>query len=264
MNMKKVFACATVLALCAVSAFAAKPLEGKHLKMAVSPTFPPFEFEQLNDKGEAAIVGYDIDMVNEIASRLGFDYEIVHTNFKGLLGELSGARVDFVVSGLSATEERKKSVDFSIPYYTCQTSIIQHKGANIKTVADMKGRKIAASFGTQYCDFAAAVGAKVTAMDTAAYSMQELLAGRVDGVVQDAASASVRIKSHPELEYFVLPQADLDKVYKETGANVADSFSAAFPKGSTLEPLFSETIKAMQEDGTMKAIYEKWIGPWPY
>ncbi len=264
MNMRKILACAAALALCATSAFAAKPLEGKHLKMAVSPTFPPFEFERLNDKGESTIVGYDISMVDEIAARLGFDYEIVHTNFKGLLGELSGARVDFVVSGMSATEERKKSVDFSIPYYYCQTSIIQHKGTNIKTVADMKGKKIAASFGTQYCDFATAVGANVTAMDTAAYCMQELLAGRVDGVVQDAASASVRIKSHPELEYFVLPQADLDAVYKRTGANVSDSFSAAFPKGSTLEPLFSKTIEEMREDGAMKAIYEKWIGPWPY
>ena len=128
----------------------------------------------------------------------------------------------------------------------------------------MKDKKIAAVFGTQYCDFAEAVGAKVSAMDNATYSMQELLAGRVDGVVQDAASASVRIKSHPELEYFVLPRDELDKVYKETGANVSGSFAAVFPKGSTLEPLFSAEIQKMQDDGTMKAIYEKWIGKWPY
>ena len=264
MNMKKFAVFAAAMAMLATAAFAAKPLEGKKLKMAISPTFPPFEFEQLDDKGNANIVGYDIDIVNEIASRLGFTYDIVHTNFKGLLGELSGARVDFVVSGMSPTEERKKSVDFSIPYYYCQTSIIQHKGTNIKSIVDMKDKKIAAVFGTQYCDFAEAVGAKVSAMDNATYSMQELLAGRVDGVVQDAASASVRIKTHPELEYFVLPRDELDKVYKETGANVSGSFAAVFPKGSTLEPLFSAEIQKMQDDGTMKAIYEKWIGKWPY
>lgn len=264
MNMKKIAALTAAFVVCAASAFAAKPLEGKHLKMAVSPTFPPFEFEELDSSGNAKIVGYDMDMVANIADRLGFTYDIVHTNFKGLLGELGGSRVDFVVSGLSATEERRKSVDFSIPYYFCQTSIIQQKGANIKSVADLKGRKITAVFGTQYCDFAEAVGAQVVAMDSAAYCMQELLAGRVDGVVQDAASASVRSKTYPQLEYHVMPQADLDKVYQETGKNISDCFCAAFPKGSTLEPLFSQTIKDMQADGTMKAIYEKWIGPWPY
>lgn len=264
MNMKKFAACVAALVMSVTAAFAAKPLEGKHLKMAVSPTFPPFEFEQLDDKGNAAIVGYDIDLVNYVAEKLGFTYDIVHTNFKGLLGELGSNRVDFVVSGMSPTEERKKSVDFSVPYYFCQTSIIQHKGTNIKSIVDMKGKKIAASFGTQYCDFANAVGANVSAMDNATYCMQELLAGRVDGVVQDAASASVRIKSHPELEYFVLPRAELDKVYRETGANVSGSFAAVFPKGSTLEPMFTEVIKEMQANGAMKAIYEKWIGPWPY
>lgn len=246
--------------LSAASAFAAKPLEGKHLKMAVSPTFPPFEFEQLDDKGNAAIVGYDIDLVNKIAENLGFTYELVHTNFKGLLGELGSARVDFVVSGMSPTEERKKSVDFSIPYYYTQTSIIQFKGTNIKTVADLKGKRIAASFGTQYADFAEAAGADVAAMDNATYSMQELLAGRAVGVVQDAASASVRCKQHPELEYFPLPQDELKTIQGDT---VSDCFAAVFPKGSTLEPLFSAQIQELKDSGYLKALYEKWIGPWP-
>lgn len=259
--VKKILALSAAVLFSAEAASAAKPLEGKHLKMAVSPTFPPFEFEQLDDKGNAQIVGFDIDMVNKIAEDLGFTYELVHTNFKGLMGELAGARVDFVVSGMSPTDERKKTVDFSEPYYYCQTSIIQYKGTNIKHVADLKGKKIAASFGTQYCDFAEAAGAQVAAMDSSTYSMQELLSGRVEGVVQDAASASVRVKEHPELEYFVLPQEEMDSV---RGANVSSCFAAVFPKGSSLEPLFTEEIRKFSQDGTLKGIYEKWIGPWPY
>ena len=260
-GMKKAIATAAVLMFTAVSAFAAKPLEGKHLKMAVSPTFPPFEFEQLDDKGVAAIVGYDMDMVAKIAEDLGFTYDIVHTNFKGLLGELSSNRVDFVVSGLSPTDERKKSVDFSIPYYYCQTSIIQHEGTNLKSVADLKGKKLAATFGTQYADFGVAAGAEVSAMDSSTYCMQELLAGRVDGVVQDAASASVRSKQYPGLEYHVIPQSEIDSLQ---GGDVSDCFAAVFPKGSELVDLFSAEIEKFQADGTMKVIYEKWIGPWPY
>lgn len=260
-STKKLIAAVVAVLLLAAAAFAAKPLEGKHLKMAVSPTFPPFEFEELDENGVAAIVGYDMDMVAKIAENLGFTYDIVHTNFKGLLGELGSNRVDFVVSGMSPTEERMKSVDFSIPYYYCQTSIIQYKGTNIKHVADLKGKKIAASFGTQYADFAEAAGAEVLAMDNATYSMQELLSGRAVGVVQDAASASIRCKQHPELEYFVLPQEEIDGVQ---GGNVSDCFAAVFPKGSTLVPLFTAEIERLQSDGSMKAIYEKWIGPWPY
>ncbi|MBQ8089369.1 MAG: hypothetical protein IJ233_01405, partial [Pyramidobacter sp.] len=74
MNMKKFAVFVAAMAMLATAAFAAKPLEGKKLKMAISPTFPPFALEQLDDKGNANIVGYDNDMVNEIASRLGFTY----------------------------------------------------------------------------------------------------------------------------------------------------------------------------------------------
>ena len=194
-SVKKFAAGVAAAMLCAASALAAKPLEGQKLKMAVSPTFPPFEFERLDEQGNARIVGYDIDMVDAIAAELGFTYELVHTNFKGLMGELASHRVDFVVSGMSPTEERRKTVDFSVPYYYCQTSIIQHKGANIKTVADLKGKRIAASFGTQYADFAEAAGAVVAAMDSSTYSMQELLAGRADVVISGLSDTEERRKS---------------------------------------------------------------------
>lgn len=263
MNLKKLALAAAFTAFAAASAFAARPLEGKKLQMAVSPTFPPFEYVEIDtNTGNEKIVGFDIDMLDQIAERLGFTYEITHTNFKGLMGELSSRRVDFVISGMSPTDERKKSVDFSVPYYYCQTSILQHKGSNIKGISDMKGRKIAASFGTQYCDFAYAVGSDVHAMDNASMSTQELLNGRVDGVVMDAASCSARLKKYPDasLEFHVLPQEDLDKVQ---GGNVSSCFAAVFPKGSELEPLFSEVIKELKANGFMRKNYEKWIGPMP-
>ncbi len=67
----------------------------------------------------------------------------------------------------------------------------------------------------------------------------------------------MRVKLHPELTYFVLPQDELDKVQDES---VAGCFCALFPKDSTIRPLFNEAIKKMRESGDLAKIYEKWVG----
>jgi len=263
MNLKKLVSVFALMALCASSALAAKPLEGKKLVMATSPTFPPFEFADLDpNTGNEKIMGFDIDMVDAIAEKLGFTYTIVHTNFQGLLGELSSGRVDFVISGMSPTEERKKTVDFSIPYYYCQTAVLQTKNAGVYDVATMKGKPIAAAFGTEYHKFAAAAGADIHALDTDAICLQELLAGRVVGLMLDAASASARQKKYPDaqLVFHVIPQKDLDAM---RSAAVSDCFACVFPKGSELEALFSGALKELMAEGFMRKNYEKWIGPMP-
>ncbi len=172
MSMMKKFAVAAAAVMVLTgAAFAAKPLEGKHLNCAMVITFPPFGFEQLDDKGDTKIVGYDVDVIDYIANELGFTYTITPTNFKGLMGELQSGRVDFLISAMSPTKARAKSADFSIPYYYSRTAIIQYPGTNIKHVADLKGRRISASFGTQYCDTMEAAGAIVHAMENSTYAM---------------------------------------------------------------------------------------------
>ncbi|MDH6363454.1 ABC-type amino acid transport substrate-binding protein [Enterococcus sp. PF1-24] len=235
------------------SASSDKPLAGETLKFALSPNFVPFESAELNDKGEMEVVGFDVDLVNQLSEDLGFEYEIIETEFKGLVGELQSGRADFVISGMTATEERRKSVDFSDPYFYTKTGVIFPKDQNIETVTDMQGKKIAVSFGTTFEQQATDMGAEVVAFDSGAAVLQDLYNGRVDGAMMDATKAAIEAEKNPDYAYIIFSDEEL-------GITEANTFNIAFPQGSELVEVFNEYINKYQEDGTMDKIAEKWMG----
>ncbi|MGL4393256.1 MAG: transporter substrate-binding domain-containing protein, partial [Fusobacteriaceae bacterium] len=104
--------------------------------------FPPFEFFEKNE-----IVGFDIDLIKEVAKRLNMDIKIENMNFDALLPALQAKKVDVVVSGMTITEERKKSVLFTAPYFEAKQVLIVKDNSKIKSVNDLKGKKVAAGLG---------------------------------------------------------------------------------------------------------------------
>ena len=237
----------------ASSGDSAKPLSGKNYKIALNATFAPFESMSVNSQGQTEYVGFDVDLLKAMAKDLGFRYTIDNMDFNGLVGALQSGRDDFVISGISPTEERKKTVDFTDSYFTCKTAIIEKKGGKITDAAGLKGKKIAASFGTDYESFAKTAGAVVSSMDSSTLVMQELLSGRVDGAILDASQAAVQIKQNSGLEYHVLSSADLN-------SSVSDTFAIACPKGSSLVATFNTELKMLQDNGTIKKLITKWMG----
>ncbi len=254
-TFKRTAAAVFALLLCASVALATGELSGKHYKLAINATFAPFEFAAVDDKGESVITGFDIDVLDAIAAKLGFTYEMKDMNFAGLIGELQSGRADFVISGLSATPERRESVDFSQPYYFCKTAIISPEGAPVKTMAEMKGKKMATIFGTEYSKVVEASGSIPTLLDNSTMVTQELLNGRVDGAVMDASQAKSKCEQNPGYVYHVIPNDDLEKAHYVSG-----SYCVAFQKGSELIPYFNREIERMFADGTMKALIIKWMG----
>ncbi|MBR5866998.1 MAG: transporter substrate-binding domain-containing protein, partial [Spirochaetaceae bacterium] len=122
--MKKIIALLVVLALALpviaagqtdVSAMEKIKANGKII-LGTSADYPPYEFHALID-GKDTIVGFDISIAEEIAKDLGVQLEIKDMNFDGLLAALVSGNVDFVISGMTPTEERKQNVDFSDIYY---------------------------------------------------------------------------------------------------------------------------------------------------
>ncbi len=252
---RKLALAALASALFAASAFASGELAGRHYTLAINATFAPFEFATVNDKGDSVITGFDIDVLDAIAKSLGFTYDLKDMNFSGLIGELQSARADFVISGLSATEERKKSVDFSIPYYYCKTAILSPASAPVTSMAEMKGKKAAAVFGTEYSKVVEAAGSVPTLLDNSTMVTQELLNGRVDSAVMDASQAKSKCDEHPGLVYHVIPNELLEK-----SRYAASTYSIAFQKNSPLIPYFNREIERMFADGTMKELIVKWMG----
>ena len=92
------------------------------IKLGTSAAFPPFEYVEGKD-----IVGFDITMGDFIARKANVKLEIVNMSFDSLTPALQAGKVDFIASGMSVTEERKKNVDFSLPYYASEQVIIIRK-----------------------------------------------------------------------------------------------------------------------------------------
>jgi polar amino acid transport system substrate-binding protein len=162
----------------------------KVLEMATSADFPPFESR--NTAGE--FEGFDIDLANYIADELGYELKINDMKFDGLIGALQSERIDMVLSGMSATEDRKKNVDFSIEYNQSGEMFITLKDSDIKTLEDLEGKKLGVQLGTIQEDGAnkikeETVDFEIKAVDSANVLIQELLSNRIDVAYMDKAVA---------------------------------------------------------------------------
>ena len=111
--------------------------KGSKVYVGTNAEFAPFEYREGKN-----IVGFDIDLIKEIARISGFEIEFVDMQFDGLLPALESGKIDLIISGMTATEDRKKFVDFSSPYYsTKQASLVDQDEPKIQSLDDLVGRK---------------------------------------------------------------------------------------------------------------------------
>jgi polar amino acid transport system substrate-binding protein len=145
-----VLAAALALASCGAPTDALSKIKaaGK-LVVGTSADYAPYEFHTLLD-GQDAIVGFDMAIAAEIAKDLGVKLEIQDIGFDGLLQALNSDKVDIVISGMTPTEERKKSVDFSEIYYMAkQTILVRTEDVATYTIIDsLKGKKVGAQLAS--------------------------------------------------------------------------------------------------------------------
>ena len=138
--MKKLIAvmlCAMMI-LCGACALAeeAKPLAGQKLSIALSPNF--MYFETVSETEECGYEGLDIDIIKELSSMLGFEFEIIPMSFSSLVGSLQAKSVDMVISGMTYTEERAQVVDFSDVYCTTSVGCVTKIDSAIATFDDLQ------------------------------------------------------------------------------------------------------------------------------
>src|SRR3954466_14522163 len=117
-------------------------LESGKLKVGSDIPYAPFEF------GESPYQGFDVDVVNEIAKRLDLQAEFVKTPFDPIFRNLAQGRFDMVGSAATITPERKKTVDFSNPYFPADQSLMVKKGSPIQSTEDLAGKTVGAQLGT--------------------------------------------------------------------------------------------------------------------
>ena len=219
------------------------------LRVGTNSTYAPFEFSILKD-GKNQVVGLDIFLAQKIADDLGVDLQVVDMEFSNLLTSLDTGQIDIVLAGMTSTEERAKSVDFSDIYQVSgQSFVIQESKVNEITDDSYfsDGGKISIGEGTtqQLLVGEYYPNSEVQVMRTTTDSISALDSGLVDGVLLDEDVAGAYAAENPSLTVIEanLPIQDPGK-------------AAAMPKDQpTLQAAVNESISDAQEQG----LIDQWL-----
>lgn len=215
------------------------------LKVGTEATFPPFE--SINEQGE--FVGFDIDLVKAIGEKAGFEVQFQNLGFDALIPALASGQIDIAAAGMSITEERKQSVDFSDPYVDAGLVIAVRQNETAITGKDtLKGKVVAVqrgSTGAEAADKLKAEGgvADVKYFANVPLAMMELTKGGVDAVINDKPTSEVYVAKQPGQVKLLSEELE------------SDSYGLAIRKGNTeLLTKVNAALKQLQEDGTMERL----------
>lgn len=241
----------SLISLCAGLAFVASAgatFAAGVLKVGSYPANPPWEFKDEAGKFQ----GFEVDIVNEIAKRLGMTADIQGMDFKALFVATASKRVDIVISSLTITDDRLKSQSFTQPIVAGALGFATRANSGVKSLDDLKGKvvgSIATSFGEKWLqERKDKLGYKeYKSYDTLSNMLTDLANGRVDAVANDVVG----------LRYAMTKMQGLDvPIEIDTG----EKFAMMLPKDSPLLGKINDALSAMKTDGTMKALYHKWFG----
>lgn len=211
--------------------------------LGTSADYPPYEFHKTVD-GKDTIVGWEIEMAQELANDLGVKLEIKESAFENLIADLNAKKVDFVVSAMTITDKRKENVDFSDPYWQGGQSIVmlKEKAGAVKSAADLKGKTIAVQLGTTGEEEAKKIeGAKVRPVDKFEGAILDLLSGKVDAVVSGYTVAKNYEKNNPKLAMVLQLSSEQNAIaFRKGDKELVDAVNASMKKitaGGKLEEL---------------------------
>jgi polar amino acid transport system substrate-binding protein len=212
--------------------------------IATEGQFAPFNYFE-----GSKLTGFEVDIANAIAAKMGLKVEWKTIGFDALLAGLNQDRWDMVIASHGITEERAKAVTFAAPHY-CSGGVIVSKGGTIRTAADLAGKTVAVQIGTTYLDnvkkVAGVKDVKTFPQDTDARGA--LLTGRVDAWVTDRFAGKAALEANPA------------GGLKTGGFLFVERIAAAVAKGNTpLAGAIDKALAAIQADGSYATISNKWF-----
>lgn len=219
--------------------------------VATDSSYVPFEFLD-TETGE--MVGFDIDLINEIADRVGFEIDLEVVEFDGIVSGMGTGRYDIGIAGMTITEERAENFDFSDPYYDAGLILaVRADEEEIQSIDDVDGRPVATRAATTSETYLMEnTDAEVRTFPEIVNAYQDLVAGRVDAVIYDV----------PNVLYYIENEA-IGEMKAIGDTLTGEQYGIAFPQGSELVDEVNAALAEMMEDGTYGDIYEEWFGERP-
>ena len=249
--MKRILALVLVCMMALAGAAFAEESKGT-LSMGTNAAFPPYEYYD-DETGE--IVGIDAEVAAAICEKLGYGLEIVDMEFSAIIPAITSGKVDFGMAGMTVTEERLQSVDFTISYATGIQSVIVPEDSPITSVDDLTAEGANYTVGVQlgttgdlYCtgDIEEAGFGSVERFNTGTDAVLALTTGKVDCVVIDDAPAQNFVAANEGLKI-------LDTSY------TVEEYAIALAKDSALTEEINAALEELIADGTVQAIVDKYI-----
>lgn len=208
----------------------------------------PWEFEDASGK----VTGFEVDLVNEIAKRLGKSVEFVNTPFNGLFPAVQSGRINMAISSITITEKRLESVTFAQPYYDSDQSLTVTAASGIENLKGMEGKVVGVDTGSTGDMWAEANKGEYKLGEIRRFeglqpAMLDLVAGRVDGYISDIPALLYYVKDKPELKV-------VERI--PTG----EKYSIMFNKNDPLATEVNTVITTLKQEGFIAKLHETWFG----
>jgi arginine/lysine/histidine/glutamine transport system substrate-binding/permease protein len=222
--------------------------QSKTLLFATDPTFPPFEFSQ-----DGELVGFDVDLIKAIGDAAGFSVKLESVPFDGIIPALKANTYDGAMAAISATDERRKSIEFSKPYFKNGIVIVvPENSALIRSEADLHGKTIAVEIGSVGATKAATIkDAQIRTYNTP-NSLLELANGNADAALGDESQVKYAIATGQVRGLKVLPEL-----------LSTDFYVVGMPLNSPHTQLINEGLSKVVKSGQYARIYKKWFSTDP-
>ncbi|MER2128919.1 transporter substrate-binding domain-containing protein [Solibacillus sp.] len=247
-----------VLAACGSDDETTGDSDKKVIKVGMEAAYAPFNWSQNDDSNGAVLIkgskeyaaGYDVEIAKKIADGLDMELQIVKTDWDGLIPSLQSGAIDVVIAGMSPTEERKGTIDFSENYYTSDYVIVVKADgpyADAKTLADLSGAKVTGQQATTHYDVIdqiPGVNKQVAGTDFGAMRVQ-LQSGAIDAYVSErpeGVSAEMALKN---IKYIV-PEPNFEADPSTT------AIAVGLKKGSDLTEKINKVLAEISEEARQK------------
>lgn len=253
--MKKLFKVVPLVLVLANAgvAFAAVPTS---IKVGTDPTYAPFESKTADGK----LVGFDIDLTNEMCKRAAIQCTYVESDFDALIPSLKAKKIDVIISSLSITEKRKQEIDFTQKLYAANSRLISQKDSKIMPTLDvLKGKSVGVLQGSTQEAYVNAMW-RPKGVNVVPYQNQDLIyadlsAGRLDAAFQDEVAGSEAFLKQP-----------VGKNYEFAGPSVKDEtfFGVGTGMGmrkneNELKAALDKAFDEMRQDGTYDKLAKKYF-----
>jgi polar amino acid transport system substrate-binding protein len=232
--------------------FASGKAESGKIVIATDATFPPMEMVDTNKN----IVGFDIDLMTAAAKAGGFTVEFKNTAWDGIFAGLDNGKYDAVMSSVTITDERKGTMDFSMPYINAgQILTVRADQKGITKIADLKGKTVGAQIGTtgafEIDKVKDANNITEKTYDEIGLAFEDLSNGRIDGVVVDSPTAA---------SYALQNDKYKGKLVTVGTPFTTELYGVAVKKGNKkVLDVLDAGLKKVIDDGTAKKLEDKWL-----